>query len=100
MFAYEDMFQPERAIPSAVYLGAMVLTLVAALKWQITIVTLVAVGIQIVAAFWYGISCIFTTASSVALLFFFSFFFFFFFLVFSYFFFFFYFFLNFLCTFA
>ncbi len=58
-----DMFQPSRAIPSAVYLMAMVLTLVAALKWQITIITLFSVGVQILCAFWYGISCIYLLLS-------------------------------------
>ena len=54
----KSMFKKKRWIPTSIYLGALVMTLVAALKLKDTTLTLLFLVIQIVAYCWYAITYI------------------------------------------
>ena len=52
------MFDKSRLMAAVVYFGAMVMTLVVALKLRSTLLSLVFVIVQLLAAVWYGASFI------------------------------------------
>jgi hypothetical protein len=52
------MTQSNRAQAAAVYFGCVLLTLVAALVWKSSLISLVAAGAQLVAVLWYALSFI------------------------------------------
>lgn len=53
-----SMFDAHRAQAAGVFLGAMAMTVISALKWRSSILSIVFAVIQIVAVVWYGLSYI------------------------------------------